>query len=168
MMSRAFAAKSEFKVFKEAATKGGTVKALIVYGGALLPRSRIDALGETAKSFGAKGLAWLKITAEGQLESVIAKFLDAKAFGCRCRKRSPAIWCYSAPTSQRWCMMCWDVFRLLLGEELNLIDKTPGSRSGSPSFRCWTIRRKRNAISSCTTPLPHRWMKTCRSWIRSP
>ena len=74
----AFAAKSEFKVFKEAATKGGIVKALIVRGGASMARSRIDALGETAKSFGAKGLAWLKITAEGQLESVIAKFLDAQ------------------------------------------------------------------------------------------
>jgi len=76
----AFAAKSEFKVFKEAATKGGLVKALIVSGGASIARSRIDALGETAKSFGAKGLAWLKVTADGQLESVIAKFLDAKAF----------------------------------------------------------------------------------------
>src|SRR4029077_16061723 len=76
----AFAGASEFKVFKEAATKGGIVKALIVKGGATTPRSRIDALGETAKSFDAKGLAWLKVTAEGQLESVIAKFLDAKAF----------------------------------------------------------------------------------------
>ena len=59
----AFGASSEFKVFKEAATKGGIVKALIVKGGAALSRTRIDALGETAKSFGAKGLAWLKITA---------------------------------------------------------------------------------------------------------
>ena len=67
----AFAAASEFKVFKEAATKGGIVKALIVKGGAATPRSRIDALGEMAKGFGAKGLAWLKITPEGQLESVI-------------------------------------------------------------------------------------------------
>ena len=87
----AFAATSEFKVFKEAATKGGIVKALIVKGGATIARSRIDALGETAKSFGAKGLAWLKITADGQLESVIAKFLDAKAFSRLCPKRSPAI-----------------------------------------------------------------------------
>jgi hypothetical protein len=76
----AFGVASEFKVFKDAATKGGMVKALIVKGGATLSRTRIDALGETAKSFGAKGLAWLKLTAEGQLESVIAKFLDAKAF----------------------------------------------------------------------------------------
>src|SRR5574341_83930 len=52
-----FAATSEFKVFKDAATKGGIVKALIVKGGATLSRTRIDALAETAKSFGATGLA---------------------------------------------------------------------------------------------------------------
>src|SRR5438445_11085401 len=77
-----FATQSEFKVFKDAVAKGGIVKALIVKGGASIPRSRIDALGETAKSFGAKGLAWVKITGEGQLESVIAKFLiPAKLLG---------------------------------------------------------------------------------------
>ena len=85
----AFGAASEFKVFKDAATKGGIVKALIVKGGATIPRSRIDALGETAKSFGAKGLAWLKMTAEGQLESVIAKFLDAKAFASALPETKP-------------------------------------------------------------------------------
>ena len=38
MMSRRLAATSEFKVFKEAATKGGIVKALIVKGGAAYRR----------------------------------------------------------------------------------------------------------------------------------
>jgi aspartyl-tRNA synthetase len=120
----AFAARSEFKVFKDAATKGGVVKALIVNGGATMARSRIDALGETAKSFGAKGLAWLKITAEGQLESVIAKFLDAKAFAAtlpEARSGDLVLFGADKPT------VVHDVLgriRLLLGEELNLIDKT--------------------------------------------
>src|SRR5207302_863555 len=57
----AFAAHTEFKVFKETVGKGGIVKALIVKGGGSFARSRIDALGETAKAFGAKGLAWVKI-----------------------------------------------------------------------------------------------------------
>jgi aspartyl-tRNA synthetase len=73
----AFSKETEFKVFKEAVGKGGIVKAIIVKGGAETPRTRIDALGETAKGFGAKGLAWVKIVGEGQLESVIAKFLAA-------------------------------------------------------------------------------------------
>ncbi|MEK7293651.1 MAG: aspartate--tRNA ligase, partial [Nitrospirota bacterium] len=116
-----FAATSEFKVFKDAATKGGLVKALIVKGGATLSRTRIDALGETAKSFGAKGLAWLKITVEGQLESVIAKFLDAKAFGTALPDAKPGdliLFGADKPT------IVHDVLgriRLLLGEELKLI-----------------------------------------------
>ncbi len=119
-----FAAASEFKVFKEAATKGGIVKALIVTGGAATPRSRIDALGETAKSFGAKGLAWLKLTAEGQLESVIAKFLDAKAFAVALPEAKPGdLVLFGADRTT----IVHDVLgriRLVLGEELNLIDMT--------------------------------------------
>jgi aspartyl-tRNA synthetase len=120
----AFGASSEFKVFKEAATKGGIVKALIVKGGAALSRTRIDALGETAKSFGAKGLAWLKITTEGQLESVIAKYLDAKAFAAALPQAMPGdLVLFGADKAS----VVHDVMgriRLLLGEELSLIDKT--------------------------------------------
>ena len=82
-----FATQSEFKVFKDAVAKSGIVKALIVKGGASIPRSRIDALGETAKTFGAKGLAWVKITGEGQLESVIAKRSEERRVGKECRSR---------------------------------------------------------------------------------
>jgi aspartyl-tRNA synthetase len=118
----AFGAASGFQVFKDAVAKGGIVKALIVKGGATLSRTRIDALGETAKSFGAKGLAWLKVTAEGQLESVIAKFLDAKAFAAALpeAKRGDLVLFGADKPS-----VVHDVMgriRLLLGEELKLID----------------------------------------------
>jgi aspartyl-tRNA synthetase len=120
----AFGAMSQFKVFNDAATKGGIVKALIVKGGATLSRTRIDALGETAKSFGAKGLAWLKITPEGQLESVIAKFLDAQAFATALPEAKPGdLVLFGADKAS----VVHDVLgriRLLLGEELSLIDKT--------------------------------------------
>lgn len=119
----AFAAASEFKVFKDAATKGGIVKALIVKGGAATPRSRIDALGETAKSFGAKGLAWLKITADGQLESVIAKFLDAKAFAAALPDAQPGDLVLFGADKPAIVHDVLGRIRLLLGEELNLIDK---------------------------------------------
>lgn len=120
----AFGAKSQFKVFKEAAAKGGIIKALIVKGGAALSRTRIDALGETAKSFGAKGLAWLKVTGEGQLESVIAKFLDAPAFRAALPEvEAGDLVLFGADKSD----IVHDVLgriRLLLGEELHLIDQT--------------------------------------------
>jgi aspartyl-tRNA synthetase len=118
----AFGAASEFKVFKDAATKGGMVKALIVKGGANLSRTRIDALGETAKSFGAKGLAWLKLTAEGQLESVIAKFLDAKAFAEALPEAKPGDLVLFGADKPAVVHDVMGRIRLLLGEELKLID----------------------------------------------
>jgi aspartyl-tRNA synthetase len=117
-----FAATTEFKVFKEAVTKGGVVKALVVKGGAALSRTRIDALGETAKSFGAKGLAWAKVTGESQLESVIAKFLDArKLLAALPEAKAGDLLLFGADKAG----VVHEVLgrlRLLLGEELKLID----------------------------------------------
>jgi aspartyl-tRNA synthetase len=118
----AFGTASEFKVFKDAASKGGMVKALIVKGGASLSRTRIDALGETAKSYGAKGLAWLKMTGEGQLESVIAKFLDAKAFAAALPEAQPNDLVLFGADKPAVTHDVLGRIRLLLGEELGLID----------------------------------------------
>lgn len=120
----AFGAESRFKVFQEAAAKGGIVKALIVKGGAALSRTRIDALGETAKSFGAKGLAWLKVTGEGQLESVIAKFLDASAFRAALPEAQAGDLVLFGADKPAVVHDVLGRIRLLLGEELQLIDKT--------------------------------------------
>lgn len=72
-----FAEGSKFKVFQETIANGGIVKALIVKGGAAIARNQIDGLIDVAKGFGAKGLAWVKIGPDRQLESAIAKFLEA-------------------------------------------------------------------------------------------
>ncbi|OGP14761.1 MAG: aspartate--tRNA ligase [Deltaproteobacteria bacterium GWA2_55_10] len=66
---------SGFKVFADAAAKGGVVKAICVPGGGAFSRKDLDDLTEVAVSFGAKGLAWVKITDEGW-QSPIAKFLS--------------------------------------------------------------------------------------------
>ncbi|WP_447980232.1 aspartate--tRNA ligase [Candidatus Nitrospira bockiana] len=119
-----FAATSEFKVFKDAVAKGGIVKAIVVTGGASVPRSRIDALGETAKRYGAKGLAWVKIVGEGQLESVIAKFLDARQLSAalpEARIGDLVLFVADRPA------VVHDVLgrlRLLLGDELKLVDRS--------------------------------------------
>jgi aspartyl-tRNA synthetase len=119
-----FAKQTEFKVFRDAVAKGGIVKALIVQGGSAITRTRIDALGETAKSFGAKGLAWVKITADGKLDSVIAKFLDAKQLlkALPEAKLGDLLLCVADQPK-----VVHDVLgrlRLLVGDELKLIDPT--------------------------------------------
>jgi aspartyl-tRNA synthetase len=64
----------EFRVFREAAEKGGLVKALAIPGGDRLTRKDLDVLPEVVAPYGAKGVAWTRITPEGW-QSPIAKFL---------------------------------------------------------------------------------------------
>ncbi|MBD7983067.1 aspartate--tRNA ligase [Sporosarcina sp. Sa2YVA2] len=70
---------SSFKVFAGAIESGGQVKAINVEGSAdNFSRKDIDALGEYAARYGAKGLAWLKVDAEG-VKGPIAKFFEGEA-----------------------------------------------------------------------------------------
>ena len=55
---------SGFKVFSGAVAGGGVVRGLAVPGGASLPRREIDAWVDHARGLGARGLAWLPVTAE--------------------------------------------------------------------------------------------------------
>ena len=64
-----------FKVFGFAVKSGGVVRAICVPGGEKFSRSEIDGLTQFATTFGAKGLAWMKITTAGP-ESNIVKFFS--------------------------------------------------------------------------------------------
>ncbi|WP_041720720.1 aspartate--tRNA ligase [Alkaliphilus metalliredigens] len=67
---------SGFKVFSSAIQNGGFVKAINVKGYAeQFSRKDITSLEEFVKTYGAKGLAWMKVTAEG-VTSPIAKFFN--------------------------------------------------------------------------------------------
>ena len=65
---------TEFKVFAGAVAAGGSVRAINVRGGASFSRKEIDSLGEFAKSYRARGLAWSKFSG-GEVSSSFAKFL---------------------------------------------------------------------------------------------
>lgn len=64
-----------FGVFEGALAAGGIVTAINVNGGARMSRKEIDALGEYVKTYKAKGLAWMKLAADGTMSSSFAKFL---------------------------------------------------------------------------------------------
>jgi len=66
---------SDFTVFKEQLALGGIVKGLCVKGGAEHSRKQIDDYTSFVSRFGAKGLAWIKITDEGPTSSIV-KFFD--------------------------------------------------------------------------------------------
>ena len=72
---------SGFKVFADAANaEGNRVAALRIPGGASLSRKQIDEYGAHAAKYGAKGLAYVKISETGEIASPIQKFFDEAAF----------------------------------------------------------------------------------------
>ncbi len=64
-----------FSVFSGAVANGGSVRGINVTGGASMSRKEIDSLVEFVKTYGAKGLAWYKHGADGNISSSFAKFL---------------------------------------------------------------------------------------------
>ncbi len=67
--------KSTFKVFSGAIAAGGSVKALNAKGMADATQGQIETMPENAKSFGAKGLAYIKVE-NGEWKSPIVKFFN--------------------------------------------------------------------------------------------
>ncbi len=67
-------ADTEFKVFTTVLGSGGIIKAIAVPGGAALTRKQIDGYISYAGDFGAKGMAWCKLT-DGAAAGGVAKFL---------------------------------------------------------------------------------------------
>ncbi len=66
---------SGFKVFSGAVANGGVIKALNAKGMAGATQGQIDTMTEYAKSFGAKGLAYIKVE-NGEWKSPIVKFFN--------------------------------------------------------------------------------------------
>ncbi len=69
-------ADAEFKVFRQVVEKGGAVKAINGKGMASLSRKDLDDLTAYVATYGAKGLAWVKVKAGGEWQSPIAKFFS--------------------------------------------------------------------------------------------
>ncbi|MDD7216452.1 MAG: aspartate--tRNA ligase [Anaerovoracaceae bacterium] len=68
----------EFKVFTDALAGGGDVRGICIDGGSeKFSRKDIDKLTEQSKSYGAKGLVWIRKTEDGYNSSV-NKFFDQK------------------------------------------------------------------------------------------
>ncbi|MCQ5456216.1 aspartate--tRNA ligase [Bacillus paralicheniformis] len=117
---------SDFKVFATAVANGGAVKAINVKGAASkYSRKDIDALGEFAANYGAKGLAWLKAEADG-LKGPIAKFFQDE-------KQQVLIEALDAKEGDLILFVAdrlevandaLGALRLKLGKELNLIDES--------------------------------------------
>ncbi|WP_321284257.1 aspartate--tRNA ligase [Exiguobacterium profundum] len=115
-----------FKVFDAALESNGQVKAINVKGEAdNFSRKDIDKLQEFTAVYGAKGLAWLKVTAEG-LNGPIAKFFD-ETYAQKLIEATDAeagdllLFVASKPTVVADSL---GALRVKLGHELGLIDES--------------------------------------------
>lgn len=117
---------SAFKVFTGAIESGGQVKLINAKGAAdSFSRKDIDALGEYASRFGAKGLAWLKVDAEG-LKGPIAKFFEGEAGVALSTAASAEAGDLLLFVADKKSVVAsaLGALRLKLGKDLNLIDQT--------------------------------------------
>ena len=118
-------ADSEFGVFANAVKNGGQVKAIVVPGGAdNYSRKDIDKMAQYIERFGAKGLAWLKITDEG-ITGPIAKFLTAKGDALLAQTEAQAgDLILFAADSANVVSATLDALRRMTAKEMGLIDDT--------------------------------------------
>ena len=113
-----------FGVFESALASGGVVRCLVVKGQADMPRKKIDALGEVAKLYRAKGLAWIGLHEDGTVKSPIAKFMSEEKLqeivtAAGAEKGDLIVFC--ADKKKIVCDALGNV-RLHLGHQLDLID----------------------------------------------
>ncbi|MFT9389216.1 MAG: aspartate--tRNA ligase, partial [Leuconostoc sp.] len=120
----AVVADSDFGVFANAVKAGGVVKAIAVPGGAAhYSRKDIDKLAQYIERFGAKGLAWLKVTADG-VSGPIAKFFpEAEALLAATGAQDGDLLLFGAGRADVVAATL-DYLRRQTAQDLHLIDET--------------------------------------------
>ncbi len=124
--SAAFAG-SGFKVFREVLERGGVVRGLRVPGESF-SRKDLDDLVALAPSFGAKGLVWIRINADGW-QSPVAKFLsdDEKRRAIEAAGLQVGDLLLLVADGEDVAAKAAGSLRLHLGAKLNLIDRSKWS-----------------------------------------
>jgi len=119
------AAESDFRVFSNVAAGGGRLRAINAKKGAEhYSRRGIDALTEYVAGFGAKGLAWFRVEADGTLQSTIAKNFPPellKQYAARLKAEPGDLLLFVA---DQWKVTCKALYALRqkIGTEMKLYD----------------------------------------------
>ncbi|MBT5028600.1 MAG: aspartate--tRNA ligase [Nitrospinaceae bacterium] len=116
---------TEFKVFAQVLKSGGQIRALNVKNSAdVLSRKKLDDLTEIAKTYGAKGMAWIKVQ-ENELQSPIIKFFEQEMLDRMLEKlgSKPGDTVVFIADTPKIVADALAHLRLALGKQLNLIDE---------------------------------------------
>ena len=115
----------DFVVFKSALENGGSVRGINASGQGNMPRKKIDALVEFAKTYGAKGLAYIAIQQDGSIKSSFAKFMKEEEMTALIQAmggQAGDLLLFAADKNK----VVWDVLgalRLEIAKQLDLLDK---------------------------------------------
>ncbi|NTV40725.1 MAG: aspartate--tRNA ligase [Candidatus Moranbacteria bacterium] len=123
-----------FSVFSETVKNGGVVHALKVDKGAKFSRKEIDELTEIAKSKGAKGLAYIVVKEDGQLQSPIVKFLGEELAQKIIKDVDAGIGDIVFFGADQWRTVC-----LSLGAVRSECGDRLGLKDNSKAAWCWVI-----------------------------
>jgi aspartyl-tRNA synthetase len=123
-LSDAFA-ESGFRAFRQVVDGGGIVKCLPIHDAEALSRGQIDKLESMVrKELGGKGLAWIRVDADGGWQSPIAKFLsdaEREAISARTGARPGSLIFFQADERAR-ANAILSRLRSDLGERLGRVD----------------------------------------------
>jgi aspartyl-tRNA synthetase len=114
-----------FKVFAQVLESGGQIRALNVKNSAeVLSRKALDDLTEIAKTYGAKGMAWIKVQ-ENELQSPIIKFFEKEMLDNMLKTlgSEPGDTVVFIADTPKIVADALAHLRLALGKQLNLIDE---------------------------------------------
>ena len=121
------AANCGFGVFKGAIEAGGTVRLININGYAdKFPRKEIDKLADFVKTYRAKGLAWMKLAADGTMTSSFAKFLteeEIAAIKTRADMHENDVLFVVADASEQTALVSLGALRCELAKRLGLAKK---------------------------------------------
>ena len=114
-----------FGVFTGALENGGSVRGINANGQGAMPRKKIDALVEVAKTYGAKGLAYLAINEDGTYKSSFSKFMTEEELdnlvAAMDGKAGDLLLFAADKNDVVWAVL--GALRLHIAEELGLLDK---------------------------------------------
>ncbi len=149
------AKESEFQVFRGAADAGGRVRAINAKGAAdRYSRKGIDELTAFVVSdFGAKGLAWFKVDADGKLASPIAKNFSPELLAKIAQRTEAApndLLLIVADKFETTCKALYGL-RKRLGAELKLYDPATMNFSWIVEFPMFALDQEEN----CWTAMHH-------------
>ena len=154
-----------FSVFTGALEAGGSVRGINVEGQAEMPRKKIDKLVEFAKGYGAKGLAYLAVNADGTYKSSFAKFMtedELAALVAKMNGKPGDLLLFAADKNK----IVWNVLgalRLELGKELGLMDENKWNFLWVTEFPLFEWSEEENRFMAMhhpfTMPMEEDWDK---------